>query len=406
MNRKKRNTFLNIVCLVLFTALLHTVNQYKIPVLNTIGCLALVSAVSQILYEGNALKKEAFSVIYVAMSAMGELLITFLLSIFSPIIMLGINSELINSLAGLTAKIILLVLIRVITKRFPQKFNNEKPITIFMLTVFPALGLVAMLVILNFSYQLNLPLINQILVIFLILGLLASGIAVFFIYDNSMQLLELEHQNKLFKKNEQMNEMIFKEQCKNSEQRNAIIHDFKKHLLNIQKVADTTQAITYSQELLTEYEDQLSDSLFDVHNLVLSNILWSLRHRCSTNNIELKLDIEYIHFSFIGNADTSILFDNLFDNAVEACQRVLAVKWITVELFRVQDYVMIRVSNSHNGQVRMHGNSFLSSHRNYEGTGYGIDNIKNVAEKYGGCAIFEHDKESFTAIARLEINGD
>jgi len=83
----------------------------------------------------------------------------------------------------------------------------------------------------------------------------------------------------------------------------------------------------------------------------------------------------------------------MLENAVEACLRVkTGQRVIRVAVVRPgSESLTITVWNNTDGNVRVNGDSYLSSKE--EGRmGYGLRSIQSITEKYGGEACFSWDK--------------
>ena len=161
----------------------------------------------------------------------------------------------------------------------------------------------------------------------------------------------------------QMQQKYYEDKLKDEERVRAVYHDMKNHLLVLEGSQGTETARKMAQELRAQIADYEN----------------------------------YIH---TGNdfLDISTLFGNGIDNAIEASdklpedQRVIAVK-----AGRVNDFISILIENNcmeeqaadKNGKHRTtKADSFLH--------GFGIVNMENAAEKYGGTCTTRQKDGKFT----------
>lgn len=112
--------------------------------------------------------------------------------------------------------------------------------------------------------------------------------------------------------------------------------------------------------------------------------------------IEAKLDVKLPEILGITGTDLGVLFGNILDNAIEACESCKKEKWI--DLFAVYENhgIVICCKNSCSETV-MDLHTRKSDKRNH---GFGLSSVKQIVEKYDGDVWWESEKESFT----LNIN--
>ncbi len=104
----------------------------------------------------------------------------------------------------------------------------------------------------------------------------------------------------------------------------------------------------------------------------------------------------------IYDTDLCIVFSNLMENALEACQRQNSVnRFISIKSAVMGQYVVITVDNSFDGDIVVEDNRFLSTKRS--GAGIGISSVETVAKKYGGTVQLKYDQAVFQASVMLEM---
>lgn len=110
-------------------------------------------------------------------------------------------------------------------------------------------------------------------------------------------------------------------------------------------------------------------------------------------------------------ADLTVLFGNAMENAINACRKCAADRWIQVHVGTVQGSLAIEISNACSDvcidrRARtedgfLPAEAFLSSRT---GGGYGLRSIARTAQKYGGSAKFRYNVEKETFTARIRLN--
>lgn len=98
----------------------------------------------------------------------------------------------------------------------------------------------------------------------------------------------------------------------------------------------------------------------------------------------------------IDSADLYIIAGNLLDNAIEASVKCeMKNRWISLELLTVNQMILIRVKNSSQRIPKRINGRFNSDKENTEIHGWGLENVKQVIQKYDGIIDINYDESSF-----------
>lgn len=169
-------------------------------------------------------------------------------------------------------------------------------------------------------------------------------------------------------------------------------HDMKNHIMvavSYLNSGDTQQAKDYLSAVLDNLNK--SYSYIQTGNSVMNYIINSKLEYAHSQGIEFKAEIENLPFDKMGSVDFSALLSNVLDNAVEASQGS-SNKFIYVAILKKRAYDTILVKNSIDSSVLEKNPQLLSSKKDNEQHGYGIKQIKAIAEKYEGIVdIYEED---------------
>ena len=173
-------------------------------------------------------------------------------------------------------------------------------------------------------------------------------------------------------------------------------HDLRHHLGMAQKLL-----MAGEKEELKQYLDRYAMEVFNLpalsfcENHVADVILRHFDVLAKKNSIDFIVDAQLPEGLFVEDADLCNLISNLLENALEACIYVSDEKRISFAIKRIKDNVVILVENSFDGYVRTKGGKYLSRKKTNR-EGIGLVSIKEIAEKYGGNALFEPDSEKKT----------
>jgi|GEM_PF-129238 len=200
------------------------------------------------------------------------------------------------------------------------------------------------------------------------------------------QLKEYEYQKLHYEQVEQHQQEIRK-----------IRHDMKNQIAGIYGYLEKGEIEEGKREVcsILNQLEKAEQKLFTA-NAVVNGILNMKYVEIEAKQIEAKLDVKLPEILGITGTDLGVLFGNILDNAIEACESCKKEKWI--DLFAVYENhgIVICCKNSCSETV-MDLHTRKSDKRNH---GFGLSSVKQIAEKYNGDVWWESEKESFT----LNIN--
>ena len=182
-------------------------------------------------------------------------------------------------------------------------------------------------------------------------------------------------------------------------------HDYKNLVLGLTAILqsrDVDQALDFISGLKSEM------SVFDQYkynsgNYIADALFFTKNQEAKKQNISIDLDgvIPSMH---IENWDLCIVLTNAIDNAIEASTKIAGEKVITVSSDIKNNFWLLRVNNPVEKAVKITGDSIPTSKENSMIHGYGLSNIKRVAEKYNGALTLSCSEELFTLDVVLQLS--
>lgn len=179
-------------------------------------------------------------------------------------------------------------------------------------------------------------------------------------------------------------------------------HDLEKHFIYLKTMiqeGNNNKVISYIDDILENKLLKMQKIMFtdnDVFNAIINTRL----EICRVKNIYPSINVDNNAIAEIKSDDITILFGNIFDNAIEAVEK--ANKKIIILNVQIQgEYVSIYMENSFDGKLN---NELKTRKRNKYEHGFGLKNVKNIIEKYDGLMQCFTNKELFCCDILLKRN--
>ena len=172
-------------------------------------------------------------------------------------------------------------------------------------------------------------------------------------------------------------------------------HDMKHQIQYLRSEQDADKR----NEFLDMMEKEIKT--FEVQNKtgnpVLDTILTGKSLYCYKHGITMTSVADGKLLDFMDAFDISNIFGNALDNAIESAMAIedKEKRLIHVTVSQVNDFVMIRIENYYEGQLRTDGDNFLTTKNDEKYHGYGIKSIKYTANKYDGAVYINTDNNWF-----------
>lgn len=131
---------------------------------------------------------------------------------------------------------------------------------------------------------------------------------------------------------------------------------------------------------------------------VLDILLPERIRECQEKGLRLIPLVDGRQLGFINSLDLCAMFGNAMDNAIEAAQALQEPerREIHVRIGASQGLAMLCFRNFFDGQVKKQGERLLTRKEETGDHGYGLENIRRLAEHYGGTAAYEIVGQEFS----------
>ena len=132
-------------------------------------------------------------------------------------------------------------------------------------------------------------------------------------------------------------------------------------------------------------------------NAVLDTILTSKSLYCYKHGITMTCVVDGKLLDFMETMDICSIFGNALDNAIESVLRIKDKerRLIHVTVSSLNDFVMIRIENYYEDQLKIDGENYVTTKRDKRYHGWGIKSIKYTADRYDGAVYINTDNNWF-----------
>lgn len=204
-----------------------------------------------------------------------------------------------------------------------------------------------------------------------------------------MQEMELENYKKINQANDKYMELLH-----NS-------NHYMRTVYGLLEQDNKDEAINIMDSVLTEYEE--GELIEYSTNSILNTILSEYYDKSKTNHIEFNIFVEPgFNIECVESMDLVAMVSNLISNAYEAALKSDEKK-IKVQMYMQNDgsFIIIKIENSFSGEIVRQGDRLLTTKKDGNIHGVGIESVEKVAEKYDGWVSTSWGNKSFRTMLVL-----
>ncbi len=161
-------------------------------------------------------------------------------------------------------------------------------------------------------------------------------------------------------------------------------HDLKHQIAAVRAEENPVLRDQYLDDIETGI--RLYETQNQTGNKVLDILLTGKSMLCVQNGINFTCVADGTLLDFMDVMDLCSVVGNALDNAIESVMKISdpEKRLIKMAVYRKDSFVMMRIENYTEGQIRFENGLPVSTKENKAYHGYGIKSIKAAAEKYGG----------------------
>lgn len=363
--------------------------------IKTLGQVVLVSIIAITIYGYGLLQGIIYAVIYMISIIFGEMIA---ILVFGALGIDGIVSMQQNNAFSLqllvVSKIIILFLMILLKALFERSFTELKDGWLICISnlsyVIVFMGLEYTLVRQNEVYDQNYSIVMIISVLLLLFVLILNNL----LWKCFIKIKRQEKQEALKQDELRVKSEYYYEKAKSDEEIREIYHDLRNHLLMLRAGEVTDGFVTKLEEKIKEHKCFLNTG-----NDYLDILLNDKMRIALSKDIKVNIDVDFRETDFVEPLDISSIFGNMFDNAIEACEKIsnLEERFINLHVIKKNSMLIIKMENS---ILKCEGNqkTFNTTKINKNLHGFGLRSIQKAIEKYGGTVRIECQNSIFLII--------
>ncbi len=255
---------------------------------------------------------------------------------------------------------------------------------------FPLLTIIMMLYmytnynVSNDSHSIMLDVLSAI-----VFGLVIMNVIVFYmikqIQEKEMGIKESRQRMEYYRKEE----VIYKKQ-------KGYFHDYLKHMNYVQKTlqkGNMEKAMQYITGLVGNMHNELN--VVNTNHEVIDAIVNQKYAYARSKGIHMALVLNELSGFSMKDEDIVVLLTNLWDNAIEACEKLEGNKEIIFKLTEEEMDWILYVENPTKDDLEIQDNQLATTKRDKFGHGIGMTNIMKVIDKYKGVGSFRYREGTF-----------
>lgn len=242
------------------------------------------------------------------------------------------------------------------------------------------------------------------LVLLLLFGFSAILCWVYYFYHrlsvNNQEKLQMQYIRSSFSKQEEYMESL----AKSINELRILRHDIKAQyscLYTLMKSGQNEEAMASLETINKKLEDNAALEKLTKNDGMNAALIETIQD-CKTQKINFYYVIDS-SVEKIPGMDLGVMFYNLLNNAVEACQKVDGKREISLKVETYRNYMRCKLSNSVCKPVLADNPNFKTTKDDKDLHGYGLKSVRQIIEKYDGAYSVSEEDGVLTQVILLKF---
>lgn len=394
---RRAGMIVSCVCVLVQSLMLLFVDHQLIVTMFLLVVLLGLSFIYQMAF----LKRVLYSVILIVLFALTEWMVGLVLSVVLEVSPAQFSKNILYYLEGVVlSKLLMFAVVKLICF---FRSETETKVSGLIFLVFSALPLATFLtvyVLAEFTYQYRKGMLLN-LSIAACFALIVANVLVLYLFEYQVKMSAEHVREQLEKQQLEYKAEYYKELSVKQKITNKTMHDLKNQLFALQEILkkDSTEGKKKIDAICNDILPAYSLHFTGVESV--DALITAKLQIMKEQHIEFTHKIYVSKLNYIDSMDVCAILGNLLDNAIEANHYLKeADRHITMDMMQKYDYLTICISNPVEGTMK---NDILSTTKKQkELHGFGIKNVKEIADRYNGSCSFSQGQNQFDAVVMLK----
>jgi len=181
-------------------------------------------------------------------------------------------------------------------------------------------------------------------------------------------------------------------------------HDMKNHIIALLGLFESKEWEKMGEYLRNMENSGVKDGGEITGNKAVDALLYQKRKRAEKENVKWECDVQIPKVCCMNEFDLCVLFGNILDNALEACERLGVDNggFINIQAKPVKKCFLLEVKNSMDRREKY--TKGFTNKENKKGHGIGLQNVGDVVGKYNGAMNIEAENGIFVISILIPVN--
>lgn len=234
--------------------------------------------------------------------------------------------------------------------------------------------------------------------------LIAANIATFYLFSRMAEMETIRRHNALMALQSEIKQKQYAQLANHQLDIRRMEHDLKRHLRLLGDYIRSDQA-DEALQYIAKQEAHLADQQLTITSYALiDGLLSSKKELAQQLAIQLDAEAHWRPDQNIPEADLALILDNGIDNALEAIEKLSdpASRWVKITLLQQKEQLYIMIKNPVERPLKMQQGRLLSTKADPSEHGFGLDNMRQLANRHNGAVSFDCQDHIFTP--RIMVN--
>lgn len=399
-NRKGRVQTVGLVVLLVFLYLAIGLATGRWPYVKIMLIISSGTAAMHMLYRDSVRKLLVLTFLYQGLAILADYMSLLLLGkLFAGDMDVLITRPAGYMLVSVVCKLTLLCMVLVVKQVVRHGTNGGLTNAEWgMLLVMPVITITSVLAIVR-QYQVLIEWHQDNVLLYVAIGMAAMNILVFFVVEDILCREQRMRENQMNTEKLKAEAEQYCAAFTGVEKLRKQAHEYRNHFACVGGLAQEGrygELLAYLEELGSgqEYREDVVDANHVVASLLLNTKYWEALDR----GIAMTLMVNDLSGLWLADKDLVVLLSNLLDNAMEACEKCSQERFIQLKMVIEDGQFLLSCRNpaDQEPERKADGSRFVTGKQeNPQEHGYGVGNVLDIVEKYGGSYGTSYKNKEF-----------